>query len=75
MTYMVITLKVSGELKEELRKRKLYKNEGYEEVIWALLENNLELSEQTKRDIAEAEKQIAEGKYYTLEQVKKKLKL
>lgn len=72
---MVITIKISEELLNVLKKKKLYKSESYEEVIWNLLENTLELSEQTKKDIAEAEKQIAEGKCHTLGQVKKEARL
>lgn len=72
---MIKTIQVSKELQEALKKRKLYNRESYERVIWALLENTMELSEDTKRDILEAEKQFAAGKYYTLEQVKKRLGL
>ena len=36
---------------------------------------NMELSEETKRDIKQAEKEFKEGKFYTHEEVKKKLGL
>ena len=72
---MVTTIQVSEELVKNLKGRKLYEKESYEEVIWDLIEDTMELSEETKRNIAEAEKQFAEGRYYTHEQVKKKLGL
>ncbi len=70
---MVTTIQVSEDLQKELQKRKLYEKEAYEEVIWELLEDTMELSEETKRNMAKARKEIAEGKFYTLEEVKKKL--
>lgn len=53
----------------------MFDNETYEEVIWGLIEDTMELSEETKRDIKQAEKEFKEGKFHTLEEVKKELKL
>lgn len=72
---MVSTIQVSNELKEELFKRKLFENESYEGVIWDLLEDGMQLSEETKKELEEARKEIKEGKFYTHEEVKKKLGL
>lgn len=72
---MVTTIQVSTELQKALQEKKLYEKESYEEVIWDLLEDTMELSEETKRNMAEARKEIAEGKFYTLEEVKKRLVL
>ena len=72
---MATTIQVSEKLVGELRNRKMFEKESYEEVIWDLLEDTLELSEETKRQIEEARKGIAEGKFYTHEQVKKELGL
>jgi hypothetical protein len=69
---MVTTIQVSNDLLEKLRLRKMYDKESYEEVILDLLEDTMELSEETKRHIAQAEKEIMEGKTVSLEQVKKK---
>ena len=69
---MVTTIQISEDLKKELAKRKLHDNDTYEGVIWDLLEDTMELSEQTKKDIAEAEKDIAEGRTITFEELKKK---
>ncbi|MCK5283086.1 MAG: hypothetical protein KAK00_06770 [Nanoarchaeota archaeon] len=72
---MATTIQVSNKLMEELRNRKMYHKESYEEIIWDLLEDNMELSEETKRHIAQSRKEIKEGKTVTLEQVKKELGL
>ncbi len=53
--------------------RKLSDSETYEEVIWDVLEDVMEISEETKKEIEEARREIREGKYYTLEQVKQEL--
>ena len=72
---MATTIQVSEKLKEKLEKRKLYDNETYEDVIWDLLEDSMELSDETKKNIAQAEKEIKEGKGKSLEQVRKELGL
>jgi len=72
---MVTTIQVSGELLNNLKSRKLYGKESYEEVIWDLLEDSMEISEDTKREIAIAEKQFKEGKTKSLSQVKRELGL
>ncbi len=72
---MATTIQVSNKLLEKLKQKKLYDKESYEEVIWDLMEDSMELSEETKRSIEQSRKEIAEGKTATLEEVKKKLKL
>ncbi len=72
---MATTIQVSDDLVEELRTRKMYDKESYEDIIWDLLEDSMELSEETKRRIEKAKKEISKGKFYTHEQVKKELKL
>ncbi|MDP3698410.1 MAG: hypothetical protein Q8R47_02385 [Nanoarchaeota archaeon] len=72
---MATTIQVSRDLLETLQKRKLYNKESYEEVIWDLVEDSMELSEETKRDIEKARAEIKAGKFYTHEQVKKRLGL
>ena len=49
--------------------------ESYEEVIWNLVEDTMELNEETKKDIEQARADIKAGKFYTHEQVRKKLGL
>ena len=72
---MPTTIQVSEKLQKELIKRKMYDKETYEEVIWDLVEDTLELDEDTKKEIAQARQKIKEGKYHTMEEVKKELGL
>jgi len=53
----------------------MYGKETYEDIIWDILEDTMELSEETKKHIEKAEKEFKEGKFYTHEQVKKHLGL
>ncbi len=72
---MPTTIQVSEKLQKELAKRKMYEKETYEEVIWDLVEDSQELDEETKKEIAQARQEIKEGRYHTLEEVKKELGL
>jgi len=74
---MATTIQVSEGLQEFLTKKKLYDKETYEEVIWDLVEDSLELSEETKKNIEKYEKDIKEGKgsFSTLVEVKKRLRI
>ena len=72
---MPTTIQVSEKLQKELAKRKRYEKETYEEVIWGLVEDSQELDQETKKEIAQARQEIREGKYHTLEEVKKELGL
>jgi len=72
---MVTTIQITESLQKELAKKKVYDKETYEEVIWDLIEDTQELSEETKRDIQEARAEIKKGKFHTIEQVKKELGL
>ena len=70
---MATTIQISKDLQEELNKRKLFDRETYEEVIWDLMEDTLELNEETKREIKEARERVKSGKFITLEYAKKGL--
>ena len=70
---MATTIQVSEELKERLAFRKMSDKESYEDVIWDLLEDTLELNEQTKKEIEIARKEFQQGKFVTHAQLKKKL--
>ncbi|MBS3116969.1 hypothetical protein J4421_05225 [Candidatus Woesearchaeota archaeon] len=72
---MATTIQVSEKLLTTLKQRKLYEKESYEEVLWNLMEDTMELNEETKRDIAQARTEIKVGKVHTHQQVKKKLRL
>ncbi|MBI2971544.1 MAG: hypothetical protein HYY37_03975 [Candidatus Aenigmarchaeota archaeon] len=72
---MATTIQISEKLKEKLNSRKLYDSESYEDVLWDILEDSMELSEETKREIAQAQKELSEGKGKALRQVRKELGL
>ena len=69
------TIQISSKLQQELNKMKLFNRETYEEVIWNIIEDTKELSEQTKKDIELSRKEISEGKFVTLTDLKKKYKI
>jgi predicted transcriptional regulator len=70
---MVTTIQISEELKTKLTERKMYNKETYEEVIWDLLEDTMELSNETKKNINESMKDIKTGRTKSLSQIKKEL--
>jgi predicted transcriptional regulator len=72
---MVTTIQISGQLLETLKKKKQYDRESYEEVIWDLVEDTMEINEETKKEIEQARADIKAGRFYTHEQVKKRLGL
>jgi hypothetical protein len=72
---MATSIQISEELKIVLSKKKLSERETYESIIWNLLEDNLELNEQTKKELEESRKEIKEGKIITLAQLKKELNI
>ncbi|MBW2976206.1 hypothetical protein KY347_02040 [Candidatus Woesearchaeota archaeon] len=69
---MATTIQVSNKLVEKLKDRKMYDKESYEDIIWDLLEDTMELSEETKRHIKQAEEEIRKGKTVPLAEVKRK---
>ena len=70
---MDTTIQISNRLKKELLKRKFFDKETYEEVIWDMIEDNQELSEQTKKEIAQSRAEYKAGKIHTLEKIKKEM--
>ena len=72
---MVTTIQISDKLKKILEMKKFGAKESYEDIIWDLLEDTMELSEETKKAIEQSEKEFKEGKYHTLEDVKKRFKI
>ena len=70
---MVTTIQISNNLQGELSKRKLFDRETYEEVIWNLMEDTMELNEQTKKEIGQARAEIRDHKYVKLDEAKKRL--
>ncbi len=72
---MATTIQVSRYLLERLAERKFYGKESYEEVIWDLLEDASEISEETKKAIKESEEDVRAGRVKSWEQIKRELKL
>jgi len=70
---METTIQISRDLLDTLKQMKIHEKESYENLIWDLIEDRMELSEETIEDIEESEKQIAEGKRTSLVELKKKL--
>ena len=71
---METTIQVSKGLLEKLAKMKMHEKESYESIIWDLIEDRLELSKETKRNIANSESEIKEGKTTSLEEIKGKMR-
>jgi predicted transcriptional regulator len=69
------TIQLSTELLNKLKARKLSDRETYEEVIENLIEDTMELSEETIADIERARAEIKRGEFYTEEEVRKALRL
>jgi len=72
---MDTSIQISNDLLSELRLMKTNSNKSYEDIIWDLLEDNLEFSDETKKNIAQSEQEIKEGKTTSLEELKKDLNL
>ena len=66
------TIQISQELKQELENMKIYDNETYEEIIWDLIEDRKVLSEETLKNIKEAEEELRQGKGIPFEEVLRK---
>ena len=72
---MSTTIQISDDVKVTLDKMKIYNRETYNEIIERMIEDDLDLNEKTKKEIQEARKRVAAGKFLTQEQVEKKLGL
>ena len=72
---MATSIQISEELKKVLAKKKFSERETYENIIWNLLEDNMELNEQTKKELEQSRKEIKDGKIITLSQLKKDLNI
>ena len=73
---MATTIQVSDKLVEKLKLMKINYKESYENIIWELIEDSMELSEETKKIILNYEKEIKTNgfkNFKTLEQIKKEL--
>lgn len=64
-------LELSGDLLNELNKRKVFYEDSYEDIIWDLIEETMEISNETKRIIKQYEKNKL--KFVSLKKVAKEL--
>lgn len=69
---METTIKISSEVKKHLDKMKIFERETYNDVIEVLIEDNMELSEKTKKELEERRKN---PKFITHEEVGRMLGL
>jgi len=68
------TIQISKDLLEEIKARKMYDKETYEDIIRDLLEDTMELSDQTLANIKKSEEDIKAGRVHTLKEIEKRLK-
>jgi len=68
---MPTTIQVSNEIKQKLEKMKLFTRESYNEIIERMIEDELELNEQTKKELEEARKRVRSGKVISHEEIEK----
>jgi len=76
MLAMVTTIQISSELLAKLQQMKMHDKESYENIIWDMVEDRIQLSEDTKKAIAEYEKDVKEknwNNFATFEEMKKRL--
>ncbi|KKM25618.1 hypothetical protein LCGC14_1593140 [marine sediment metagenome] len=70
---MATTIQVSDELKKELKSRKFSESETYEDIIWDLIEDSLELSKETLIAIEESKKDYLNKRTISHEELKREL--
>lgn len=68
------TIQISKNLLGDLKSRKMYDKESYEDIIRDLLEDTMELSKQTMENIKKSKSDINEGKIKNLAEVEARLK-
>ena len=66
---MTTTIQISNHVKESLNKMKIFERETYNEIIENMIEDNLELNKQTKKELELARKS---EKTISHEEVKKR---
>ena len=69
---MDTTIQISKELLGKLAVMKMHEKESYENVIWDLIEDRMEFSEETKSNLAKSAEEIKQGKTVSLEEIKRK---
>jgi len=70
---MATTIQISEDLQKELAARKLSNSESYEEVLWDMIEDVMEVSEETRKLLRQAEADVKAGRAIKLSKVKSDL--
>lgn len=70
---MYTTIKVSRDVKEILENMKMYPSESYEDVLWDLIEDHLELNPEFKKGLEEALEEARRGDVIELSEALKEL--
>ena len=70
---MTTTIQITGRLQQELKGRKLSDSESYEDVLWDLLEDVMEITQETRRIIRRSEADVKAGRIHSLGSVKREL--
>ena len=71
---MDTTIQISKNLLGKLARMKMHTKESYENIIWDLIEDRMEFSQETKKSIEEYERDIKKGnsaKFTKLDTLKK----
>ncbi|HPD82047.1 MAG TPA: hypothetical protein PK357_03030 [Candidatus Pacearchaeota archaeon] len=71
---MDTTIQISKELLGKLALMKMHEKESYESIIWDLIEDRMEFSKETLKNIEKSEEEIKAGKTISLEDIKKNCK-
>ena len=71
---MTPTIQISKDLLQDLKSRKMYDKESYEDIIRDLIEDTMELSQQTLENIKKSEEDIKHGRVKTLAEVETRIK-
>lgn len=69
---MATTIQISNELKKKLEERKSGPKDSYEDVIWDMYEDTTELSNATKRHLAQSRREAEEGNIVPFSDVMRK---
>jgi len=75
---VITTIQLSTELVEKLQKMRMHSKESYENIIWELIEDRMQLSEETKKAIKEYEEDLKKNNWKnfgSMDEMKKRLKI
>jgi predicted CopG family antitoxin len=71
---MGTTIQISDDLLGTLQVMKVHEKESYESLIWDLVEDRMEFSPETLKNIEISKKEISAGKTVSFDEIKARLK-